>query len=68
VSLIPTAKSSKAIALELGVGPRAIALRCRRIKEKLGLKSAGELMKFAVIARHECGDYLDLAELNADLA
>jgi len=67
VSLVATAKSTKGIALELGLCPRAVELRCHRIMDKLGLHSRLELMRFAVIARQECGDYLAPAELEADL-
>jgi FixJ family two-component response regulator len=53
VSLAAAALPTKAIALKLNISPRAVELRCRGVKNKLGLKSGPEFMRFALIARQE---------------
>ena len=55
-------KSTKAIASELGVCPRAVELRRRGVMNKLGLKSSLELLRFAMLAWPEFCGYLDSAE------
>ena len=47
VSLVASAKSTKAIASELGICSRAVELRRRGVMDKLGLKSSLELLRFA---------------------
>ena len=65
ISLAAAAQSTKAIAAELGICSRAVELRRRGVMGKLGLKSSLELLKFAILAWHVCGDDLDSAELTA---
>jgi len=65
VSLVASAKSTKAIAAELNICSRAVELRRRGVMEKLGLKSSLELLRFATLAWEECGHCLDSATLKA---
>jgi FixJ family two-component response regulator len=65
VSLVATAKSTKAIAVELVLCCRAVELRRRGVMGKLGLKSSLELLRFAMLAWQECSDYLNPVELKA---
>ena len=67
VSLVASAKSTKTIASNLSLCPRAVELRRRGIMAKLGLKSSLELLKFAMLAWQECSDYLDSPELAVGL-
>ncbi|MGA2256766.1 MAG: response regulator [Thermoguttaceae bacterium] len=62
VSLAASAKSTKAIASDLNICPRAVELRRRGVMEKLGLKSPLELLRFAMLAWQECNQCLDSAE------
>jgi len=64
VSLVASAKSTKAIATELKICSRAVELRRRAVMKKLGLKSSLELLKFAVLAWQEYGQGLEPAELD----
>ena len=59
VSLAASAKSTKAIASELGICCRAVELRRRGVMGKLGLRSSLELLRFAILAWQECNDYLE---------
>ncbi len=61
VGLIASAKSTKTIAEELSICPRAVELRRRGVMEKLGMASAQELLRFAIFAQQEYGHYLDSA-------
>jgi len=47
--LIASAKSSKAIASELGICPRAVEFRRRGIMNKLGLKTSFDVLRFALL-------------------
>ena len=62
VHLFAAAKSTKVIAAELGICARAVELRRRGIMDKLGLKSALELLRFSILASLEFGDYRDAFE------
>jgi two-component system, LuxR family, response regulator FixJ len=59
VSLVASAKSSKAISAELSIRSRAVALRRRAVMDKLGMKTSLELLKFAMLAWRESSHYLD---------
>jgi two-component system response regulator DctR len=63
VSLVACAKSTKAIASELGICSRAVELRRRGVMDKLGLKSSLELLRFAMLAWQEFSHDVDFAEL-----
>jgi len=65
ISLVASAKSTKAIAAELNICSRTVELRRRDLVDKLGLNSFRELIKFAVLSWQEFIHYLDSAELNA---
>ncbi len=63
VSLVAAAKATKTIAAELNICSRAVELRRRAVMEKLGLKSSIELLRFAMLAWHECRHCLDCEDL-----
>jgi len=65
VGLIAAAKSTKAIAAELGICARSVELRRRGVTEKLGLRSSLELLRFAMLAWQECNHQLESADLKA---
>ena len=62
VSLIASAKSTKAIAAKLNICSRTVELRRRCVMDKLGVNSFRELLKFAVVSWQEFSHYLDSAE------
>jgi len=63
VSLVASAKSTKAIAAELKLCARTVELRRRGVMKKLRLKSSLELLRFAVLASQEYRQGLEPAEL-----
>ena len=65
VGLVACAKSTQAIAAELSIGGRAVALRRRAVMDKLGLRSSHELLRFAILAWQDYSPYLDSASLKA---
>ncbi len=66
VSLVASAKSTKAIAAELRICSRAVELRRRGVMDKLGLKSSLELLRFCILAWQECRHSLGSAESKAE--
>ena len=50
VGLIASAKSTKAMAADLNICPRAVELRRRGVMVKLGLQSSLELLRFSLLA------------------
>jgi FixJ family two-component response regulator len=62
VSLVASAKSTKAIASELRICSRAVELRRRGVMQKLGMKSSLELLRFAILAWQDCTSALEMAE------